>query len=151
MGNVMLIADYVSTKLNNATNLPTSPKGWAVELSSATKQPPIFYSAKNLVDYKNKGEFGWSLAYRSFDAGAVPAGAGGFDSQAICTPTDPYSTMKGTDNNKGWFAAVQYTVAKNVIWTVEGQFLKIKNRGLATNLASNDLGKTYMTKLEFFY
>lgn len=150
MGNVMLIADYVSTRLKDATNLPTSPKGWAVELSSATKQPPIFYGAKYLVDYKNKGEFGWSLSYRSVDAGAVPYGAGGFDQQAMSYQGAPYATVKGTDNNKGWFAAVQYTVAKNVVWTLEGQFLKIKNRGL-TNLASDDLGKTYMTKLEFFY
>ena len=152
LGKVKLIADYVSTDLKGAENLPTSPKGWAVELTSAVKAPPIFYSAKNLVDYKKKGDFGWSIAYRSVDAGAIPNGAGGFDAQAIANPTDKYNTFtKGTDNIKGLFIAFQSTVAKNVIWTIEGQDLKIKNRGLATDLTSDDIGRTYMTKLEFFY
>jgi hypothetical protein len=132
--------------------LPTSPKGWAVELTSAVNAPPVFYSAKNLVDYKKKGDFGWSIAYRSIDAGAIPSGAGGFDAQAMADVRDRYNTYtKGTDNIKGLFVAFQSTVAKNVIWTIEGQDLKIKNRGLATDLTSDDIGKTYMTKLEFFY
>lgn len=152
LGKVKLIGDYVSTDLKEARDLPTSPKGWAVELTSAVKAPPIFYSAKNLVDYKKKGDFGWSIAYRSIDAGAIPSGAGGFDAQAMANPTDKYNTFtKGTDNIKGLFVALQSTVSKNVIWTIEGQDLKIKNRNLATDLTSSDMGKTYMTKLEFFY
>lgn len=149
--NLLLIADYVSTKLDGAQRISSSPKGWAVELTSATKQPPIFYSAKNLVDYKKQGDFGWSVSYRSIDAGAIPNGATGFDSQAIAYPTDPYSTFtKGTDNIKGFFVALQSTIAKNVIWTVEGQDLKFKNKNL-TGQSSDSLGKTYMTKIEFFY
>ncbi|TWH51769.1 S-layer homology domain-containing protein [Sporomusa sp. KB1] len=151
VGNLMLIGDYVSTSLTNARGLPSSPKGWAVELSSAVNQPPAFFSVKNLVDYKKKGDFGWSVAYRSIDAGAVPSGAGGFDAQAVSYATDPYSTIiKGTDNIKGLFVAFQNTISKNVIWTIEGQDLKIKNKNL-TGLSSNDLGKTYMTKFEFYY
>jgi len=151
LGKYMLIGDYVATDLKEASNLPTSPKGWAVELTSAAKAPPIFYSAKNLVDYKKKGDFGWSIAYRSIDAGAIPSGAGGFDAQAMSYATDSYSTMvKGTDNIKGLFVAFQSTISKNVIWTIEGQDLKIKNKNL-TGLASDDLGITYMTKFEFFY
>ncbi|SDE07205.1 S-layer homology domain-containing protein [Sporomusa acidovorans] len=151
LGDCLLIGEYVSTSLKGVENLPSSPKGWAVELTSATKQPPIFYGAKYLVDYKKKGDFGWSVSYRSIDAGVVPNGAGGFDAQAVSYATDPYSTvLKGTDNIKGFFVAFQNTISKNVVWTIEGQDLKIKNREL-TGLSSNDLGKTYMTRLEFFY
>lgn len=152
LGKVMLIGDYVSTDLKEAKSMPFSPKAWAVELTSAVNAPPVFFSAKNLVDYKKKGDFGWSVSYRSVDAGAVPNGAGGFDSQAVANPTDRYNTFtKGTDNIKGLFVALQSTVSKNLIWTIEGQDLKIKNRNLATDLTSSSLGKTYMTKLEFFY
>jgi hypothetical protein len=151
LGKIKLIADYVSTDLKDASNLPTSPKGWAVQITNAVNTPPVFYSAVNLVDYKKKGDFGWSVAYRSIDAGAIPSGAGGFDAQAVANTSDKYNTFtKGTDNIKGFFVAFQSTVAKNVIWTIEGQDLKIKNRNL-TNLSSSDIGKTYMTKLEFFY
>lgn len=151
VGDCLLIADYVSTSLKGASNLPKSPKGWAVELTNATKSPTSFYGQKNLVDPKVKGQFGWSVSYRSLDAGAVPSGVGGFDAQAMSYGTDPYSTAaKGTDNIKGLFVALQSTISKNVIWTIEGQDLKIKNRNI-TGLSSNDLGKTYMTKLEFFY
>ncbi|SMC47251.1 S-layer homology domain-containing protein [Sporomusa malonica] len=151
LGKVMLIGDYVSTDLKGASNLPTSPKGWAVELSSGVDKIPAFYSVKNLVDYKKKGDFGWSVAYRSIDAGAIPSGAGGFDSQAMAYPSDSFSTFtKGTDNLKGVWVALQSTVSKNVIWTIEAQDLKFKNRNL-TGQASDDLNKTYMTKLEFFY
>ncbi|QDR79124.1 S-layer homology domain-containing protein [Sporomusa termitida] len=150
LGGVVLIGDYVATSLQGASNLPTSPKGWAVELSSATKQQPIFFSAKYLVDAKKAGDFGWSVAYRKLDAGAIPSGAGGFDAQAVGYPSDRYSTfVKGTDNIEGWFVALQNTVSKNVIWTIEGQDLKIKNTDLTGGVGK--LGTTYMTKLEFFY
>ncbi|HWR42314.1 S-layer homology domain-containing protein [Sporomusa sp.] len=149
LGGVMLIGDYVSTQLQGASNLPTSPKGWSVELSSATKQPPIYFSGKYLVDAKKAGDFGWSVSYRSVDAGAIPSGAGGFDAQAVSYPAEAYSTLgKGTDNVKGLYVAFQSTVSKNVIWTIEGQDLKIKNSSLT---GFENLGKTYMTKFEFFY
>ncbi|SDF18381.1 S-layer homology domain-containing protein [Sporomusa acidovorans] len=149
--NLLLIGDYVSTNLSDAVNLSDSPKGWAVELTNATKQPPIFYGAKMLVDYKKPGDFGWSVSYRSIDAGAIPAGAGGFDAQAISYGSDKYSTLtKGSDNIKGLFVALSTTIKKNVVWTIEGQDLKFKNRKL-TDATSDDLGKTYMTKIEFFY
>ncbi|QDR81179.1 S-layer homology domain-containing protein [Sporomusa termitida] len=152
LGNTLLIGDYVATTLDNAVaGLPSNPKGWSLELTNATKAPPVFYGGKYLVDAKKVRDFGWSVSYRSIDAGAIPNGAGGFDAQAISYASDPYSTItKGTDNIKGLFVALQTTISKNVVWTIEGQDLKIKNRGL-TNLSAADLGKTYMTKLEFFY
>lgn len=152
LGKVMLIGDYLSTSLKHAAaGLPDNPKGWAVELTNATKMPPVFYGGKLLVDAKKTGDFGWSVSYRSIDAGAIPAGAGGFDAQAVSYGGDPYSTVaKGSDNIKGLFVALQSTISKNIIWTIEGQDLNIKNRKL-TNLASGNLGKTYMTKFEFFY
>jgi hypothetical protein len=149
LGGVMLIGDYVSTRLQGARDLPTSPKGWSVELSSATKQPPIYFSGKYLVDAKKVGDFGWSVSYRSVEAGAIPSGAGGFDAQAVSYPTEAYSTLaKGTDNIKGFYVGLQSTVSKNVIWTIEGQDLKIKNTSLT---GFEKLGRTYMTKFEFFY
>ncbi|WP_373665360.1 hypothetical protein SPSIL_051880 [Sporomusa silvacetica DSM 10669] len=150
--NLLLIGNYLTTKLDNAVaGLPDNPKAWSVELTSATKAPPVFYGGKLLVDLKKVKDFGWSVSYRSMDAGAIPEGLGGFDWQAVGYVTDPYSTLlKGSDNVKGLFVALQTTLGKNLVWTIQGQDLKIKNRGL-TNLSSDNLGKTYMTKFEFFY
>lgn len=151
LGNIMLIGDYVSTTLDGAVaGLPDNPKGWAVELTNATKAPAVFYGQKLLVDAKKVNDFGWAVSYRSFDAGAVPNGVNGFEAQAISYGADPYSTIAKSDNIKGLFVTFQSTISKNLVWTIEGQDLKIKNRNL-TGLASGNLGKTYMTKLEFFY
>ncbi|WP_094606565.1 hypothetical protein SPSIL_056790 [Sporomusa silvacetica DSM 10669] len=150
---LLLIGDYVSTSLNNVsgTHLSDSPKGWAVELTNATKFPPAFYGAKPLVDYKKVNDFGWSVSYRSVDAGAVPYGINGFDGQAVSyTSGTAYPTyLKGQDNIKGLFVALANTVAKNVVWTIEVQDLKIKDSNLTGGVT--DLGKTYLSKIEFFY
>ncbi|SMD16247.1 S-layer homology domain-containing protein [Sporomusa malonica] len=151
---LLLIGDYVSTNLNGVTgsNLSDSPKGWAVELTNATKFPPAFFGAKPLVDYKKVNDFGWSVSYRSVEAGAIPYGVGGFDGQAVsyAGPNVAWPTLaKGTDNIKGVFFAVAKTVAKNVIWTTEVQDMKIKDTKLTGGVS--DLGKTYTSKIEFYY
>jgi hypothetical protein len=90
------------------------------------------------------------VSYRSVDAGAIPDGAGGFDTMAAAYAAKPYSIMKGTDNVNVLYLAYQNVVTKNVIASLEYQDFKIKNKGL-TNLSSDNLDKTYMMKLEFFY
>ncbi|QDR82715.1 S-layer homology domain-containing protein [Sporomusa termitida] len=151
---LLLISDYVATKLNgvNGAHLADSPKGWAVELTNATKMPPAYFEAKPLTDYRKVNDFGWSISYRSVEAGAVPYGIGGFDGQAVSatTRTTTYPTyIKGTDNIKGISIALASTIAKNVTWTIGMQDLKIKDSKLTGGVS--DLGKSYISKIEFFY
>jgi len=150
--NLLLMGDYVSTKLNdvNGSYLSDSPKGWAVELTSATKMPAAYFEAKPLTDYRKVHDFGWSISYRSVDAGATPYGIGGFDGQAVSSTSGAYPTyMKGTDNIKGVSIALASTIAKNVTWTIGMQDLKIKDSKLTDGVS--DLGKSYFSKVEFFY
>ncbi|SDE98362.1 S-layer homology domain-containing protein [Sporomusa acidovorans] len=149
---LLLMGDYVSTKLDgvNGSNLSDSPKGWAVELTNATKMPPAYFEAKPLTDYRKVHDFGWSISYRSVEAGATPYGIGGFDGQAVSSTSGAYPTyLKGTDNIKGISIAVASTIAKNVTWTTGMQDLKIKDSKLTGGV--RDLGKSYFSKIEFFY
>lgn len=153
IGKYQLFGDYISSQLVGATaNLPTNPKAWALELTNSTFSPPVFFSGVNLVNPVKKGTDAWMVSYRSVDPGALPDGAGGFDTMAVAYagPTKPYSIMKGTDNVNVLYLAYQNVVAKNVVASLEYQDFKIKNRGL-TALTSDNLDKTYMMKLEFFY
>ncbi|WP_028971983.1 hypothetical protein [Sporomusa ovata] len=56
---------------------------------------------------------------------------------------------KGTDNIKGVSIALASTIAKNVTWTIGMQDLKIKDSKLTGGIS--DLGKSYFSKVEFFY
>ncbi len=150
MGKYTLLADYVSTKLNGAVNLPTNPKGWALQLSNS-KGPAVLYPAVNLVNPANAGDDAWMVSYRSVDAGTIPSGAGGYDTTAVANPGQPYSVFTHTtDNVNVLYFAYQKVVAKNVLASFEYQDIKLKNKGL-TDLPSNQLDKTYMLKLEYFY
>lgn len=150
MGKYTLLADYVSTKLNGAANLPTNPKGWIVQLSNS-KGPAVLFPAVNLVNPANAGDDAWMVSYRSVDAGTLPSGAGGFDTTAVANPGQPYSVFTHTtDNVNALYFAYQKVVAKNVLASFEYQDIKLKNRGL-TGLPNSQLDKTYMLKIEYFY
>lgn len=150
MGKYTLLGDYVGSKLDNAANIPDNPKGWAVQLSNS-QGPAVMYQAVGLVNPAKKGTDAWMVSYRSVDAGAIPSGAGGFDTTAVANPAQPYSVFTHTtDNVNAWFLAYQNVVAKNVVLSLEYQDFKLKNKEL-TSLKSDKLDKTYMMKLEFFY
>lgn len=55
-----------------------------------------------------------------------------------------------TDNVNAWLVGYEKVVARSIILSLECQEFKVKELGL-TNLASDNLGKTYMIKLEYFY
>ncbi|HWR37940.1 MAG TPA: S-layer homology domain-containing protein [Patescibacteria group bacterium] len=150
MGKYTLLADYISTSLSNAQNLPDSPKAWAVQLSNSVG-PSIYYSGANLVDPTKPGTDAWMVSYRSVDAGAIPNGAGGFDTTAVANPGQPYNVFThATDNVNVLFLAYQRVLAKNTVMSLEYQDFRIKNRNL-TSLTSSNLDKTFMTKFEFYY
>lgn len=150
MGKYTLLGDYVGSKLDRAVDLPNNPKGWAVQFSNS-QAPPAMYQAVGLVNPAKKGTDAWMVSYRSVDAGALPSGAGGFDTTSVANPGQPYNVFThSTDNVNAWFLAYQKVVAKNVVLSLEYQDYKIKDRGL-TSLTKDRLDKTYMTKLEFFY
>lgn len=156
-GNYTLLADFISTTLDNTTGkLPSNPKGWSVQVSNG-KGPgakAAYYSAAPLVIPAKVGTDAWSVSYRSVDAGALPSGGGGFDTTAVANydvpPTKINVFTKATDNVNVLFLAYQKVVAKNVVASLEYQDFKLKNRGL-TNLSADELDKTYMAKFEFFY
>lgn len=151
IGKITILGDYISTTLNDTIGgLPSNPKAWAVQVSNS-QGPAVLYPAVNLVNPAKKGTDAWMIGYRSIDAGAVPAGAGGWDQTAVSNTTQPYNvSFHGTDNVKVLFLGYQNVVSKNVIASLEYQDFKIKNRGL-TDLPSDKLDKTYMLKLELFY
>jgi hypothetical protein len=150
MGKYTLLGDYVGSKLDGAVNLPDNPKGWAIQFSNS-QAPPVMYQAVGLVNPAKAGTDAWMVSYRSVDAGAIPSGAGGFDTTAVANPGQPYNVFTHTtDNVNAWFLAYQNVVAKNVVLSLEYQDFKIKNKGLTT-LTDSQLDKTYMMKLEFFY
>lgn len=150
IGKYTLLADYISTTLSDAVNIPSNPKGWSVQLSNS-QGPPVYYSAVLLVNPEKVDSDAWSVSYRSLDPGATPSGAGGFDTTAVAYPTNPYNIFThGNDNVKGLFLAYQKVVAKNLVASLEYQDVKLKNKNLTT-LSSDSLDKTYMLKCEFFY
>ncbi|WP_371381092.1 S-layer homology domain-containing protein [Sporomusa aerivorans] len=150
MGKYTLLGDYVGSKLDGAANLPDNPKGWAVQLSNS-QGPAAMYQAVGLVNPNKVGTDAWMVSYRSVDAGAIPSGAGGFDTTSVARPGESYNVFThSTDNVKAWFLAYQNVVAKNVVLSLEYQDYKIKDRSL-TSLTNDKLDKTYMMKFEFFY
>ncbi|CQR70291.1 Outer membrane protein alpha precursor [Sporomusa ovata DSM 2662] len=153
LGNCTMIADYISSNLDGVTGgLPSNPKAWAVQLTNG--QGPgrkAFYSAAPFVRAGIVGDNAWMVSYRSVEAGAIPNGAGGFDTTGVGYATNPYSSFtRGTDNVNGLFLAYENVIAKNTVLSLEYQDIKIKDRGL-TGLSSDSLDKTYMMKFEFFY
>lgn len=150
VGKYTLLGDYVGTTLEGATGLPDNPKGWVLQLSNS-QGPAVIFPAVNLVNPTKVGSDAWMVSYRSIDAGTIPGGAGAFDVTAVANTNQPYNVfLHATDNVNVLYLAYQNVVAKNVIASLEYQDFKIKNKGL-TDLNSNQLNKTYMAKLEFFY
>ncbi|WP_425058761.1 hypothetical protein SCACP_34160 [Sporomusa carbonis] len=150
LGRYTLIGDYVSTTLENPNGLPSNPKGWAVQLSNS-QGPAVLFPSVNLVNPVKVGTDAWMASYRSIDPGAIPAGAGNFDSTAVAYAAQPYNIFThGTDNVNVLYLAYQNVIAKNVILSLEYQDFKIKNRDL-TDLSSDKLNQTYMMKFELFY
>jgi hypothetical protein len=150
VGKYTLLGDYVGTTLEGAAGLPDNPKGWVLQLSNS-QGPAVIFPAVNLVNPTKVGSDAWMVSYRSIDAGTIPGGAGAFDVTAVANTNQPYNVfLHATDNVNVLYLAYQNVVAKNVIASLEYQDFKIKNKGL-TDLNSNQLDKTYMAKLEFFY
>jgi hypothetical protein len=151
MGKYTLLGEYISSNLTGAVNMPSNPKGWAVQFSNS-KGPAVFYSAVPLVNVGKVGSDAWMVSYRSIDPGALPAGAGGFDTTAVAKPgpAGPGIFPNTTDNLNVLFLAYQKVLAKNVVGSLEYQDFWVKNMALS-NWTSKNIDKTYMMKLEFFY
>jgi hypothetical protein len=155
LGDLKLFGDYMSSALYKTytfgpISIPTNPKAWAIQLTNSKVTPNVFYSAVNLVNPRKVGTDAWSISYRSYDAGAAPAGAGGWDVVSISYATQLNAFTKATDNVKALFLGYQNVIAKNVILSLEYMDLKLKNKQLA-GLSTDNLDKTTMVKLEFFY
>lgn len=149
-GGLTIFADYVGTTLKGARDLPSSPKGWAVELTNS-KEPMVFYNAVNLVNPSKAHTDAWMISYRDVSAGAIPDYCGGFSTMGVAYATQPYSIfMHATDNVKAWYLAYQSVISKNVVLSLEYQNFRIKDRGL-TGLKSNKLDQTYKAQVSVYY
>lgn len=151
LGGLTVIGDYVATTLDNpSAALPKNPKAWAVELTNSTSPVKAMYPSKLLVNPTKPDTDAWSVSYRSVEPGAIPAGAGNFDTTAVAVGGAGSVNPNGTDNLKGWMLGYNRVLAKNVVWAVEYQTLKAKN--LAVSPWSNSqVDKTYNTSIQFFY
>ncbi|MBU2700976.1 hypothetical protein Ga0466249_002087 [Sporomusaceae bacterium BoRhaA] len=148
-----LLGDYIGSNLKNAVGLPSSPKGWVVQLSNGDGPgaTACYYSCVPLVDVKKQGDNAWAVSYRSIDAGALPSGGGGFDTTAVAYAPQPYNVFThASDNVNVLYVSYENVLMPNVLLSLEWQDFKIKNQGL-TNLTSKNLDKCWMVKFEFFY
>lgn len=154
VAGLQIFGDYVGTTLNGAgANLPNNPKGWWVEVTNAKNRPAVIYTSVGLVNPQKVGESAWMVAYRSIDAGALPAGVGGFDNTAVVTPTGTNGLnlfAKNSDNVKGLFGAYSTVIAKNVVMNLEAQDTYIKNKELTT-LTGDHLDTTYQLRFDVFF
>jgi hypothetical protein len=155
LGDYKLFGDYVSTKLYNSTSassiaVPTHPKAWVLELTNSKVCPFVFYPIVILVNPAKVGTDSWMISYREVDPGAIPSGAGGFDTVSYAYSTQLNSYSKATDNVKVLSLGYQNVIAKNVVLSLEYQSFKLKNKQLA-GVSSDDLDKTTVVKFEFFY
>lgn len=149
IGDLTIIGDYVNTTLANPSGLAKNPKAWAIELTNS-KGPKVMYPSLLLVNPAKADTDAWSVSYRSVDPGAIPAGAGNFDTTAVAVGGKGTVNPNGTDNLKGWFLAYNRVLAKNVVWTVEYQDLKAKNLAVSP-WTNSQIDKTYNTSIQFFY
>lgn len=151
---LQVFGDFTGTTLNGAgAGLPTNPKAWWIEVTNAKKKPPVIYTSVGIVNPSNVGESAWMVAYRNIDAGAVPAGVGGFDNTAVVT-TAGTNTLnlfsKNSDNVKGLFAVYSNVIAKNIVMSLECQDTYIKNRELTT-LTSSHLDTSYQMRFDVYF
>lgn len=153
-----LLGDYVGTSLKRASGVPGSPRAWSVQVSNGDGPGATlaYYPTSYLLVRPNKvGANAWAVGYRSVDPGALPSGAGGFDTTAVsyALPTSPvFNTyMHGTDNVNALYLAWQTVVDKNVVLSFEYQDFKIKNRTLTPSLTSDKLDTTYMAKVDCYF
>lgn len=151
MGKYDIMGEFITTKLDNAVNLPNNPKGWTIALTHGRDNAKVFYGPVGIVNPKKPHTNGWMVSYKSIDPGTVPANAGGFDTQAASYKNYAYNSFNhGTDNVKGFEITYQNVLALNTVLSLDYQNLKIKNRSL-TNLPSDDMTKVFSAKVEFFF
>ncbi|MDT8902582.1 S-layer homology domain-containing protein [Anaeroselena agilis] len=151
-----LLGDFVGSKLNGATsNLPTSPRAWSVQLSNGTgpgATMAYYPTSYQLVNRKKVNDAAWAIIYRSAMAGALPSGAGGFDTTGVAYPGPVFSPyLRGTDNLTALYLVYQTVIDKNVILSFEWQDFKVKDRALTPSLTGNRLDTTFMTKLDYYF
>ena len=152
-GSVTLLADYISSSLKEPVGLSGSPKAWAVQLSNGTgpSATAVYYPVTLLVKPTMKGTGAWAISYRSVDPGAIPSNAGGFDTTAIAYNQAYNIFSHGTDNVKAIYLTYQHVLDKNVVLSLEYQDFKIKNRSMVAGMSGDQLDRTFMTKLEYFF
>ncbi len=153
IGGLLVFGDYVGSKLGDSVGLDKNPKAWMVQVTNSKDMPAIAYQVMGIVNPAKTGTDAWMVQYRSIDPGAFAPGSGNFDTVAVCnTNSAPYNFYyKGSDNVNALFMAYSKVVAKNVVFSLEYQDLKIKNKGVTGGAISEGKNQTYQAKLEVYY
>lgn len=153
-GGLQVFGDFVGSRLDGITNgaysgkLSSNPKAWMVQVTNS-KTAPVAYQVMGMVNPAKVGSDAWMAQYRSIDPGAFAPGSGNFDTVAVAN-TGPYNFFyKGSDNVEALFLAYSKVVAKDVVFSLEYQDLKIKDKSVTSLSEGKD--KTYQAKLELYY
>ncbi|HEY3426693.1 MAG TPA: S-layer homology domain-containing protein, partial [Negativicutes bacterium] len=149
-----LLGEYVGTSLKDAVNMPSNPKGWAVQLTNGTGPSAKggFFGNTPMTNPKKIGDSAWLVGYRRIESGTTPVGLGGFDQVAVAYTSQPYNVfMHGTDNVKGWTLAYEIVPEKNMTLNFCYQNLSIVNHNLTQNLSGNKLDSTFVATLNLMF
>ncbi|MEG6586667.1 S-layer homology domain-containing protein [Dendrosporobacter sp. 1207_IL3150] len=148
IGDLLVFGDFVGSKLDGANGLNDDPNAWMVQLTNS-KTAPVAYQVMGIVNPTKKGTDAWMAQYRSIDPGAFAPGSGNFDTVAVSNMGAYNFFTKGSDNVEALFWAYSKVVAKNVVFSLEYQDLKIKDKSVTA--ISEGKNKTYQAKIEMFY
>lgn len=151
IGNLLVFGDYIGSTLDGAIGMPANPKGWMVQVTNS-RTAPLAYQVMGMVNPAKTGSDAWMIQYRSIDPGAFAPGSGNFDTVAVANgaPGNINFYTKGSDNVNALFLAYSKVIAKNVVFSLEYQDLKVKDNNSA-GLSTDGTDKTYQAKLELYY
>jgi hypothetical protein len=150
IGDLLVFGDFVGSKLDEANGLNDSPNAWMVQVTNS-KTAPVAYQVMGMVNPTKKGADAWMVQYRSIDPGAFAPGSGNFDTVAVSNIAAYNFFTKGSDNVEALFMAYSKVVAKNVVFSLEYQDLKIKDKAVTAGAITEGNNKTYQAKIEMFY
>jgi len=148
-----LLGEYVGTSLSGAANMPDSPSGWAIQLSNG-KGPGAnaFFGNIPLTRLDKVGETAWLIGYRRVESGATPSGLGGFDQLSPSRMNTNHGVfLHGTDNVKGLMIVVDRTLDKNLTANIKYEDLKVVNRALTPSLTSDNLDRTVVATINYWF
>lgn len=151
-GKLMLLGEYIGTTLRSSIGMPSdSPKAWAVQLNTGTKNPR-FYPISDVVDYRKPHTSGWVLQYMHIDSGAIPYGEQPYTTwhKSYVWPGNINVYSKG-DNMNLFTVAYQNVLQRNVVGTLEYTKIDLASTANVTSLDSKHLDDCYKVMFGIYF